>query len=185
MTDLSVLSPHDILIIISCLFTGILLFFLFQYLKPKISFDPLWYFRNGFPAQFNSKGYQVPFTRHEVLSGPNQSTSKRSFLLHLEAAIKIAAECITKGTLKECPDFLKGLDKSLLQYLTRRPSKVNLEFAFQYFIQPMMKFIIEHKYYELPIGLELVSHLHEATVAYNDILTQTSYDKKLAGRLTA
>lgn len=97
---------------------------------------------------------------------------KIKFKEHFGAVTELAANSIANQTLQQYPEFLALLDECLVKYLTHRPSPSDLKFAYETFIEPVKAGIVENKYYELPIGLEIANNLQNATFVYHDILMQ-------------
>jgi uncharacterized protein YlbG (UPF0298 family) len=97
---------------------------------------------------------------------------KIKFKEYFGAVTELAANSIANQSLHQYPDFIALLDKCLVNYLTHRPSPSDLKFAYEAFVEPVKFGIVENKFYEIPVGLEIANNLQNATFVYHDILMQ-------------
>ena len=97
---------------------------------------------------------------------------KTEFKKYFGAVTELAANSIANQSLQKYPEFLALLDGCLVNYLTHRSSPSDLEFAYEAFVEPVKVGIVEKKFYEIPVGLEIANNLQNATFVYHDILMQ-------------
>lgn len=97
---------------------------------------------------------------------------KMEFKKYFGAVTELAANSIANQSLQKSSGFFALLDGCLVKYLTHRSSPSDLKFAYETFVEPVKLGIIENKYYEIPLGLEIANNLQNATFVYHDILLQ-------------
>ncbi|HMK16620.1 MAG TPA: hypothetical protein VK492_00350 [Chitinophagaceae bacterium] len=90
----------------------------------------------------------------------------------LKSATDLAANSIANQTLQQHPELLHLLDNSLANYLSNRKDVSDLKYAYDAFINPVKQGIVQHQFYQIPVGLQLANFLHEADEIYHDIIMQ-------------
>ncbi len=98
---------------------------------------------------------------------------KIKFQASFKAAMDLAATSIAQQEMQEkYAKLLDLLDHHLVDFITNRQSPADLRFAYERFIQPVTQGIVKNEFYQIPVGLAIANHLHEAAEIYSDIIMQ-------------
>jgi hypothetical protein len=97
---------------------------------------------------------------------------KLKFKTSLKAAMDLAASSIADQSMQQHTGLLALLDKNLFEYISHRQSASDLKYAYEAFVDPVMKGIVENQFYQISIGSRIANHLHDASEIYHDIIMQ-------------
>lgn len=97
---------------------------------------------------------------------------KLKFKNSLKTATELAANSIADQSLHQHAGLLALLDQSLVEYITNRQSPSDLKYAYEAFVDPVIKGIVENQFYHIPVGSQIANHLHDAAEIYHEINMQ-------------